>query len=674
MLIAPKVVGDGIYLVNGDEYEGTLKRIENDSVWFVIGEEVKKWKISEVSRIELKKEFEQGKIAQVDKFVDSIMKYTVEEDSSKHPGSGWISLYEKVEYKLNPDSSWGKTIRSIRKVLRKRGRWITTRSFSYLPPLEKLEIKFARTIQPDGTIEYLKESAKQEEVIYPNFPLYMNLRRIKIALQEPEIGGICDIKVEVQYKKERVFYVEEVFRNWEPIIYKEVEVRVPKGVELNIYVSKEVKVKFEEKGDEVVYKYFIYNSPKIKNEPFLPSIVNLSPRVVIGMKTSWEEISKNYFTSLNPFLQISPQLKQKAKQLRTLNKIYNYIAQKIRTLPIDLKDYSYIPHHPDTIFKVKYGSFSDCVFLLYAMLKSVGFAPKLVLTSGNMTGERIETVPNIRQFDALLVMLEDKNLILCPVNENVSMGGVVSEYQGRMGLVVEEEGGTICELPYQGPDKDYRKEKIKVKMNKKGEVEVTHRVELGGNFGVGVRTIRYLKEEELRKWFEMQVGNIHPGGKLLSFKTSDLENLDITPWWEVCYRIKDFSIKVGEKYLICELPGIRYSAENVGRKERNYPMDFGMKSKREVEVEIELPKEYKVYYLPENYLHTKGVTYYEAKYEKKEPHFIGKLLGKGEKILFKDKLVYTKAKGKKEEYKEYKKCMEERAVLSEKKIVLVKEK
>ena len=682
------LLADIIYLNKGEEYIGKLVQIKKDSIYFEMegdkhARSLQKWSQDDVQRIEFEELHHAQWVKELkDPLLDSLFKFGV--GASDYPDAAWVTLYEKVIYHINPDSSWTKTTRRIQKVLRPRGRWIASQSFSYLSKSEKLGLKFARVIEPSGKLNWLREAAKKDESMWARFPEYENEHRIRFALPDIPPGGISDVCVEQNFPKfstQHPLLIEEYFRTWEPIEYKSVEILVPietrYNVSLQIFKSPEIKIDSSVESGRKIYHFWSMKSKAIKEEPYLPPLKDIAPRLVVGIQDSWESIGEKYYKlieseSVGVIYELS--LQNKIKELKSAHKIYNFVATEIKSVPITCLDqYSWIPTSPDVVFKNKSGSLPDRVFLLYAMLKEVGFDTYLIMTSPHNNGKRVQGIPTLAQFPCFIVEIKEngKSRWLCPTDDRTAYGELSPEYYGRLGFRLGHKSKFVY-IPVFEPEEECESKKMHYKLSSDGTLEVRETTELSGNFAQEFRQNKALKCEELKKYFEGFVSKIHPNAKLMGFEVSNLADLSEPVKYGLNYKIPDYALKSGDKFLVFNLPGIDYTAAEVGKKERENPLDFKQKVMHTSQIEIEIPENYGVYYLPPEYKHQSELVSYEARFSKEIPNFFQKLFGKIPKLLFNDVYLRKFPKIECENYPDYKSCIETRAKLAKELVVLKK--
>ncbi|MDD2890569.1 MAG: DUF3857 domain-containing protein [bacterium] len=661
-LLINSLNADIVYLLKGDEYEGEIQQIKQDTLWVKTNKKIEKFAIDSIVRIEFEEIHSAYKVTDLkDALVDSLWKKGA--DSKTYPNALNVTLYEKISFQINKDSSWTETHRKIEKVLQPGGRDVSNKILQYLKNSDKLDVTVARTIQPDGRIEWLKQNAKKDESVFSAFPMYDNLNRIRMALAEAKIGGIIETNYEYTYPKASLVHpllIEEYFRAYEPIEYKEVEIICPKNISLEMYCDKGITTATTSDKDNNVYRFSAYKTKEIKFEYLLPTFPDMSPRVMVALKSDWTQISSQYYKLLSEKLICGEELTNKALELKTPQNIYTFIAKEIKAIPITaLNQYSWLPNSPDSIFKYKAGSLPDRILLLYIMLRKAGFEnAQLVLTSELGTGKRNTSIHSIAQFPELIVRLDNQWLL--PSNERIAFGELPNEYQNRTGLVLSStQTDIVVEIPAFEPEKEATEKNMLIKLEANGNMNVKEIIKLSGNAAQNFRGNKSLKPDELKKAFEAKVSRVSPGAKLLNYKTSNLENISEPVWYELNYTLPEYALNAGNN-LIFKLPGITYSAEIVGKPNRENDMSFGQRVLEANQIEIEYPSTYSVYYMPQNYSYS-GVASYEAKFT-----------NNGNKLIFSDKYWLSAPEAPQSKYPEFKKCIETKTKLAQEWIALRK--
>ncbi|MFA5031938.1 MAG: DUF3857 domain-containing protein [bacterium] len=660
-LLINSLNADIVYLLKGNEYEGEIQQIKQDTLWIKTNKKIEKFATDSIIRIEFEEIHSAYKIADLkDALIDSLWKKGA--DSKTYPNALNVTLYEKISFRINKDSSWTENHRKIEKVLQPGGRDISNKILQYLKNSDKLDVTIARTIQPDGRIEWLKQNAKKDESVFSAFPMYDNLNRIRMALAEAKINGIIETNYEYTYPKVSLLHpllIEEYFRSYEPIEYKEVEIICPKNISLEMYCDKEITGNTTSDKNNNIYRFNVRKTKEIKMDYLLPPFPDMLPRIMVALKNDWTQIGSQYYKLLSDKLVCSQELTNKALELKTPQNIYTFIAKQIKAIPITaLNQYSWLPNSPDSIFKYKAGSLPDRILLLYIMLKKAGFEnAQLVLTSVLGAGKRNTSIHSVAQFPELIVKLDNQWLL--PSSERIAFGELPNEYQNRTGLVLSSTQPNITEIPSFEPEKEATQKNINIKLESNGNMTVKEIVKLSGNLAQNFRANKSLKPYEFKKALEAKVSRMSPGSQLLNYKVSKLEDISEPVWYELNYKLPEYALNAGNN-LIFKLPGITYSAEIVGKATRENDMSFGQRVLEATQIEIEYPSTYSVYYMPKNYSYS-GAASYEAKFT-----------NNGNKLTFSDKYWLSSSDISKEKYPEFKKCIETKTKLAQEWIALRK--
>ena len=180
-----------------------------------------------------------------------------------------------------------------------------------------------------------------------------------------------------------------------------------------------------------------------------------------------------------------------------------------------------------------------------------------------------------------------------------------------------------------------------------------------GQSAADVRTLKAMKREELEKILQRNVGQIHPNAELLSYRISDLDDLNVPVEITLEYHIKDYALQAGETLMVFQLPDLEYSAYVVGKATRIHPMDWSHRTLSANRYTLELPKGFEVAYLPEDVHYDTSVMAYRARFDRRDGV-----------ILFSDISIRKVIAAPSEDYALYKRGIETQAKLAKEWVVL----
>lgn len=681
IFLSASVSADILTTNAGEEYKGNLLTISGGVLKFKLyGKgEVKEFPVADVMRIELSKTRSGDTFSKVEKLKDPILNEAIKIEVSQkdYPNSSYVTLYKEYIYKLNPDNSSEVEIRLIRKSLNEDGRSIATQSFTFLGDNEDMEILWARAIKKDGSLFHVEENAIAKTSVFSTNPDYERLKSLKLTVPEVKVGDISDIKVKKTRKVNdifRPFYVESLFRESEPVFKKVVKVYIPENMKYLPPVEKRLDkgdVQFKE-SKEKGYKVLTWiskNSKEVIRENMMPSYHLIFPKIAVTMEGQWEDIKSEYQTALKDSLDTNEDFKTRLNSLvkdsksdfEILNKLYDYVAKKIKFIYVSPGSYSYKPKKISEIHKKSSGNSLDKSFFLYALLKEAGLNPEFLLVSPSSYGEFYKELPSIEQFSTAIVKVtvDNRNYYLYPVNETLGLYELPKSYQNRIALNVT--GKEMFEtIPIFDKDIEFSKADYKMILQANGTIIVDKTFTAHGSASGTIRSYKDLMKEEIDKNIQNIVNAADTKAELISYKILNMKELDKPIKIKIKYRIKDYAIVAGKKFFVFKIPEIRYGAYNVGKPTRTFPMKWNGISYYSNNVELTYPKGYKVYYIPK-------------KLEKKVEDSISytaEFKTKGNKIYFKDEYYRTAEMFPSSVYKSFKAFIEDRAQYSKEWIIL----
>jgi len=667
-----KAHNDIIYLKSGEEITGTLKRIEKGEVVIRTTRGEERFSTDEIMSIGLSKSRPGDEWRKIRDITDTLLLRVIREAPSKddYPNSNYINLYIEKRYSFLPSGELEERRRVIRKILTQSGKRVANQWVSYMAGKDNCEIVFARSILPDSSVIHIKDAAIEDVSRYPRFPAYDRLRLKKFALPEAQVGAILDYEIKILHKSPP-FIIDEVIGGREPILEEIVKVALYRTIKTKSFrkgFPKPISIhgaprRFEKsiiKPQEFVYIF--RDIPAIEQEPNLPPTREILPRLVEAEEKSWEEVDAKYLKILQDSLIGIKPLADSLTQgidspLEKAKRLYNFVLHQIRYIPVDISQYSYIPKSTLTILNERQGNDLDKPYLLYGLLRSVGLDAKLALLPTQDRGPLIEFVPSLGSFNAALVVIDD-TLFLDPTQEEYPFGYIRTGLRGVRGLLIGSSG-RIIKVPLQTLKGDGTKSTIKARLNRDGTLEVEEKKEFEGDKAVSIRRFRNLKPEEQRIELEKLVSQIHPEAKLLDYSFSDLKDLSKPVWMRLYYRIENYALKGGKKFLTFPLPEIYYSASKVAREKRRYPIAFPAPEFQSHNIIIKLPRGYLIHYIPEKYeAKGKGIEY-KAVFSKK-----------GNRIIFNDYYTRETIRIPPEVYSQYRECLQTMAKLPQELIIL----
>jgi hypothetical protein len=268
----------------------------------------------------------------------------------------------------------------------------------------------------------------------------------------------------------------------------------------------------------------------------------------------------------------------------------------------------------------------------------------------------------VRQFSAGAALLRTGTAerFIAPLSDTRRMSELPGDLQGAWGLLLGgKRDPVLVQTPVLGESRESKQESVEIRLGPDGSIEVKESVSFCGRRQAGLRGLKDLKPEELRKWVEQVVHEAHPNARLRSYRIEGLDDLTRDIGFSLEYDVEDYALKAGDRFLAFRVPGLKHPAGDVGKPEREHPMFWMERDKQADSVSIRLPEGYRLYHLPEGLSVRSRAGSYRASYAEEEGA-----------VRFEDAFVREATEVLPAEYAEYKSMRESAARFADEWIVL----
>ncbi len=613
LLLAAPAMADILYLNKGDEINGAITGLDAAGVTIDAAGKTAVYPKKDILKIQFVKEY-------VTPAADPLAESSVKELLAKppqpeaYPNDGYIDWLTDTRIDINKDKSFVITARNLRSVLRERGKSPAAfEVINYLPELEKPGIEYAYSVTY-SSLSYLNDISVMEGSAFVGYPAYDRLKTMKFAVPNVQIGSVIDFseKTETRCDPQYPFFSNTAFRGFEPSKDGRLTVTVPAGLKL---VYREFNMpggRLFSKQDiagGTSYTWELRDVPSYKQEPNMPPYWRYAPQVMLSLEDSWADLRARFEPLLKEELEITPGIaakteeliKGKTSDLEKTEALYNWVAREIKSQPVAMGYYSYIPKNTGAIFSAKAGNGLDKPFLLYAMLGAAGLKPDFAYVTAK-NSEFDENQPNIRQFGSAAALLDvaGKTLFLAP-SDIYRFNELPEHLQEARGIRML--GAADKPLLFTNPLLDAALESTEetktFALDKDGNLKGTIAARFAGNTQAAWRRMKDYKKDDLDKAMEQYAHNLHPQAVLEKYTLENLPDLSKDIDYSMSVGIKNYAMKAG-RYMILKLPGLSYSAADTGQTERELPLFWYARSRSAGRTAITLPAGYAVYYTPKD--------------------------------------------------------------------------
>ena len=539
----------------------------------------------------------------------------------EYPNAGALILFCDEEARLNPQKTAVFFEHLLIKILNERGKQdFSEIAISYDSTYEKVELEYARTIRPDGVVIPVGSRHIRDVSKYLNFPLYSNARARIISF--PEITQNCIIEYKYRIYRNQLINEDDFILSYrlqesEPVIQANFKVVIPLNKILHYKILNSDYNKFqanleptiEENPKSKEYLWKFRDIPAIIPEANMPADSKINSIILVSTFNSWQEVYKWWWDLALDKIQADDAIKQKVAQLthdkQTLlekaKAIYNFCAEGIRYVAVEYGQAGYEPHKAVDIFFNKYGDCKDQAILLITMLRSIDLEAYPVLIGTDDYLDLEEDFPSVNFNHCIACVRLDGDLIfLDPTCETCGFNNLPAADQKRRVFIFTDTGYKIETTPLYPAEHNYVKQTLSMKINPDETIEAERMVATKGMYDAVQRAwLKYSTADAISESLKQAIQGIVPCARLTKYDIQNLDSLNENIILNYSFLGREYWTKAGNLRIFPELALLDTSA--VARETRQYPLDLGLPAINETELEVILPRRFKLRYLPANF-------------------------------------------------------------------------
>jgi cellulose synthase operon protein C len=537
-----------------------------------------------------------------------------------YPQAGALILLSDEKVEITPDNKAVYRLHYIVRILNERGK----ESFSEAPieydsTDEKVQLEYARTIRPDGTVVDVGSRHIRDVSKYLNFPLYSNARVFIISFPEIAEGATVEYNVTVyrsQLINKKDFVIPLPVQAQEPVIDSRFSLTMPADRPLNLRTINEkynvfgadLKPVVSRTSAATTYKWQSKNIPQIIPEPAMPPLEEITPSIVLSSFRSWQEIYDWWWQLAKDKIKANAAIKQKVAELikglaseeARLKAIHNFCAQKIRYVAVEYGQAGYEPHQAGDIYQNKYGDCKDQAILLVTMLKEAGFQAWPVLIPTRDSFDMDPGFPSML-FNHCIAVLSWKGqlIFMDPTAETCSFGDLPAGDQDRNVLVIKEDGFMPARTPLYPAGHNTVNQRLSLAVVSDGSVSGTRTISSSGVYDQSQRYwLLYTVPDVVKDTISAKIQEFSIGASLDDgYKVENLNDLNRPIALRYAFHGPEFLTSAGPLRILPALSNLDMTA--VTKASRLYPIVYPMLDLKDIETVIALPPGYEVRYMPE---------------------------------------------------------------------------
>ena len=538
--------------------------------------------------------------------------------AENYPNAGALILSVDEAFKVAPDNTAVMSEHYIIKILNDRGKEdFSEMVIDYDSTDEKIELEYARTIKPDGTVMPVGTRHIRDVSKYMNFPLYSNARAMIISFPEVTQGAVIEYKLKIlrnELINKKDFVIPYPVQEKEPILFARFLLTVPDTASIHFqvlnaqynYYGADLQPRAAKKAQNSEYLWEFKNIPQIIPEPNMPPAVEVSPIIVISTFNTWQQLYDWWWGLAKDKIKADEAIKTKVAQLTAgkdslkekIKAIYNFCAQDIRYVAVEYGQAGYEPHNASDIFSNKYGDCKDQAILLVTMLKEIGAKayPVLIPTRGSINLR--EDFPSA-YFNHCIAAVESDGatVFLDATASTCSFADLPEDDQQRNVLVFNDNGYKIEQTPLYAPEHNKLVQKLKIQIGHDEALLAQREVLSFGQYDQMQRGwLTFTAPEQISQSLEEKIQSFASGARLIKYDTVNVPDLNNPVQLRYSFSGQEYWTEAGALRILPQLSDIDASVAVL--KERRYPVDLGLPEIRITEYEIKVPPAFKIKYLP----------------------------------------------------------------------------
>ncbi|MCI0513798.1 DUF3857 and transglutaminase domain-containing protein, partial [candidate division KSB1 bacterium] len=489
----------------------------------------------------------------------------------------------------------------------------------------------ARTIAPDGKITVLKSNAVFDINLYPEFIFYSDVRARTFTLPAVDEGSI----IEYTYTRDirnLTYWNNWIFQHDVPTQISRYSLTIPRNWEYHsqMYHIDIPPQREEIEANTVRYTWEARDIPNYILEPTMPPLAERLKRIEFAppFVKDWQGISKWYFNLATLRMQPDPAIRQFTEQMlqpiseprEKLKQIFNFVQNKIRYVAISVGIGSYQPHFASETFQNRYGDCKDMATLIVAMAQVADIKAWPVLVSTAYNGQVDTTLYSQAQFNHAIAcaQLPDSTFIwMDATDKDVPFGSLPWYDQDQLVFVVTAEGkGRFQKTPLLAAADNLTRRECQLRLDAngklQGQIRWTYR---GAVEQVQRRLLRNLEPALKKQWLASMLVEMVPSAGLDSFMIHNLSQLENPLQIETYFQAPNFVIQNG-RHFVLDATIFRHSQYEsfFPLQIRQHPIRLRFLEKIEDLIQLTLPDQMEMLYLPKSQRFTSDFGEYELKF------------------------------------------------------------
>ncbi|MGM0611752.1 MAG: DUF3857 domain-containing protein, partial [Thermodesulfobacteriota bacterium] len=531
-----------------------------------------------------------------------------------------VLLERSTRLDLKDQHSWTEKQTVKRKILTYAGKKDKSElKIDFNPAWEQVEVKNIQVTSPSGTTHKIDSSQKNimDAGWAGNAPRYPAEKTLVVSFPGVEIGSVLEYTIFRNKIRQPCFSPCAILQGNEPIIFQEIIINAPRGLDLNLKFSatgfglqrkwwrepeNKAKLKTVSRGKRLEYRIVKKFAPPVPRERDIPPAFTFCPTLA-GSSVTWNELGKKFDNAVQPKLKMEADSEKKFKKINAIFSkinardqliaaIRDFVAENINTVgPAFNKLPLSTLSSPLTTLKDGYGHSADKALVLYKLLQLNGFKPEFVLKS-NLPGaselrDILHKSVNFKWFDEILVMVRNsagEKIFLNDTNQYAHLGTTA----GNKRPALFPKTGKISTISISD---NYLKTALdiryRIKLDNSGNAVVkASKTYYGMDFASLNEHFNSVSPEKKEQYIQKRISKFSRTAELRGEYKIDFDSYPGKEHFELF--VKNLGVRRGDLMLI-DIPGLIKKISGAGNDYRELPLLREELNRKKVNISIELP-------------------------------------------------------------------------------------
>ncbi len=595
----------------------------------------------------------------------------------KYPDAQSIMVTEEGNYQHRKDGSGLSRYRCVTYLAQDEALWEAQVSLSFDPNRETIKVLHARSYTPDGVVHTLSPDQIKVSKGTSGSVSFNQYQNLSFTIPEAAVGGLIDYCYETEEFNpfdRNLFQGRFYFQGSQPVGESILRVSVPHEKPLyylttNI-ASDSVEPEKTEAVEAIIYTWKLTELAPIISEPYMPAYRSIIPAVYYSLHKDFTYVNDKLRPMFEKRFQLTEPVKAQVDELiegastihEKIARLYQFCQKEIRYISIKGNLASNQVGHPaeDTL-KNRYGDCTDKGMLLATMLKHIGVEAYPVGVRTNDSGRAVREIAIFDDNHCITeVHLEGRIFYL----DSTATDYRYPYFRSDDHDTVAENTmlGTLKPVSLPPPEDNAIHTTRKIELSADGTTRIELESTQNGSYEAAYRgSARTLKAEEYEKQIRQQASALTADYVLELATHTDPLDFDTQFKTRSTYTLNRFATKSG-RYMIFAIPFFEMSFPEVSLEKRLYNIEHSTSRLRTDQVEIKIPANFNVKYLPPALRIQSPYVEFEIIYDQQ-----------GDNINIKRKLAFPRRIVPVADYATYKKDLEKIAHASKQKIFLEEE-